>query len=117
MAVPDQSPSLAREDVLRLEHVSKHFGPVTALRDIDLHLGKGEVLGLLGDNGAGKSTLIKVVSGVFRPDGGHIALGGTNVSFDSPMDARSAGVPLFAAGAALLIASPAPLPGRPGPPG
>jgi simple sugar transport system ATP-binding protein len=55
--------AVASEDVLRVEGVAKRFGPVTALRNIDLHLGKGEVLGLLGDNGAGKSTLIKTPSG------------------------------------------------------
>ena len=47
----------ADDDVLRVEHVAKRFGPTTALRDINLHLRKGEVLALLGDNGAGKSTL------------------------------------------------------------
>ena len=52
----------APDDVLRVEHIAKRFGPVTALRDINLHLRKGEVLGLLGDNGAGKSTLIKIIS-------------------------------------------------------
>ena len=44
----------ASDDVLRVEHVAKRFGPVTALRDVNVHLRKGEVLGLLGDNGAGK---------------------------------------------------------------
>ncbi len=47
-------PVSAPDDVLRVEHIAKHFGPVTALRDVNLHLRKGEVLGLLGDNGAGK---------------------------------------------------------------
>ena len=67
-------PSWARrqppDDVLRVEHISKRFGPVTALRDVNLHLRKGEVLGLLGDNGAGKSTLIKIISGFQKQDGG-----------------------------------------------
>ena len=50
------------EEVLRVEHIAKSFGPITALHDINLTLKKGEVLGLLGDNGSGKSTLIKIIS-------------------------------------------------------
>ncbi len=53
----------ADDDVLRVENVSKRFGPTIALHNINLHLRKGEVLGLLGDNGAGKSTLIKILAG------------------------------------------------------
>ena len=48
----------AQPEVLRVENVAKRFGPVTALRDVNLNLKQGEVLGLLGDNGAGKSTLV-----------------------------------------------------------
>jgi simple sugar transport system ATP-binding protein len=77
---------------LRVVGLTKRFGGLTAVNDVSLEVYPGEVVGLLGDNGAGKSTLIKVVSGVFRPDGGRIALGGSEVSFDSPMDARSAGI-------------------------
>ena len=56
--------------MLRVEHIAKRFGPVTALRDVNLHLRKGEVLGLLGDNGAGKSTLIKIICGFQKQDAG-----------------------------------------------
>jgi ABC-type sugar transport system ATPase subunit len=63
-------PTSAPDDVLRVEHIAKRFGPVTALRDVNLHLGRGEVLGLLGDNGAGKSTLIKILSGYQKQDSG-----------------------------------------------
>jgi simple sugar transport system ATP-binding protein len=64
----------AADDVLRVEHIAKQFGPVVALRDINLHVRKGEVLGLLGDNGAGKSTLMKIICGFQRPDEGSMFL-------------------------------------------
>src|SRR4051794_29673903 len=82
----------AAEDVLRLEHIGKRFGPVTALRDINLHLRKGEVLGLLGDNGAGKSTLIKTISGFQKPDDGRIILRGQETELKSVDHARSLGI-------------------------
>src|SRR4051794_10328388 len=82
----------ASEDVLRVEGVAKHFGPVTALRNIDLHLGKGEVLGLLGDNGAGKSTLIKIISGFQKPTEGRLIVKGEEVELKSVDHARSLGI-------------------------
>ena len=81
-----------RQDVLRVEGVSKRFGPVTALRNIDLHLGKGEVLGLLGDNGAGKSTLIKIISGFQKPTTGRLIVKGEEVELRSVDHARSLGI-------------------------
>ena len=60
------------QNIVRLEGVQKFFGPVQALRDIDLAIGKNEVVGLIGDNGAGKSTLIKIMTGVLPPSSGRI---------------------------------------------
>jgi simple sugar transport system ATP-binding protein len=82
----------ASDDVLRVEHISKRFGPVTALRDVNLHLRKGEVLGLLGDNGAGKSTLIKILSGFQRQDSGRMLLHGRPYEPKSVDDARAKGI-------------------------
>jgi simple sugar transport system ATP-binding protein len=79
-------------EVLRVEHVAKRFGALTALRDVNLRLGKGEVLGLIGDNGAGKSTLIKVICGFHQPDAGRILVGGQEMVFRSVDHARSVGI-------------------------
>jgi simple sugar transport system ATP-binding protein len=81
-----------RPDVLRVEHIAKRYGAVTALSDINLHLGKGEVLGLIGDNGAGKSTLLKILCGFQPPDGGRIILNGEEVVLKSVVHARSLGI-------------------------
>jgi simple sugar transport system ATP-binding protein len=85
-------PSSASDDVLRVEHIAKRFGPVTALRDVNLHLKKGEVLGLLGDNGAGKSTLIKIISGFQKQDAGKMWLHGQPYEPKSVDDARAKGI-------------------------
>jgi simple sugar transport system ATP-binding protein len=89
---PVVEPRTAPDDVLRVEHVAKRFGPVTALRDVNLHLKKGEVLGLLGDNGAGKSTLIKILSGFQKQDSGQMSLHGKPFQPKSVDDARSQGI-------------------------
>jgi len=86
------APSGAPDDVLRVEHVTKRFGPVVALRDISLHLRKGEVLGLLGDNGAGKSTLMKIICGFEKPDEGRMLLRGEPYEPRSVDHARSLGI-------------------------
>ncbi|MBN9065924.1 MAG: ATP-binding cassette domain-containing protein [Rhizobiaceae bacterium] len=80
------------KEVLRAEHISKSFGKVTALRDINLHLDRGEVLGLLGDNGAGKSTLMKIFTGYHQPTSGQLHLNGQPVTLRSVAHARSLGV-------------------------
>jgi simple sugar transport system ATP-binding protein len=85
-------PQTADDDVLRVEHVKKSFGPISALRDINLHLRKGEVLALLGDNGAGKSTLIKILSGFQKQDAGTMWLKGEPYAPKSVLDARAHGI-------------------------
>jgi simple sugar transport system ATP-binding protein len=93
--IPEQSvvgPTSAEDDVLRVEHIAKRFGPVTALRDVNLHLRKGEVLGLLGDNGAGKSTLIKILSGFQKQDTGKMFMHGKPYAPKSVDEARAAGI-------------------------
>ncbi len=81
-----------RPDAIRVENIAKSFGAVTALVDVSMRLGKGEVLGLLGDNGAGKSTLIKILSGFMRPDSGSVFVEGEEVAIRSVDHARSLGI-------------------------
>jgi ABC-type sugar transport system ATPase subunit len=85
-------PVTADDDVMRVEHIAKRFGPTVALRDINLHLRKGEVLGLLGDNGAGKSTLIKILCGFQKQDAGKMWCKGEDYAPRSVDDARQHGV-------------------------
>lgn len=80
------------EPVLELRGINKRFGAVQALTDINLSIGRGEVVGLVGDNGAGKSTLVKVIAGVHAADGGEILLSGRSQKFAAPKDAQKAGV-------------------------
>jgi ABC-type sugar transport system ATPase subunit len=90
------------DDALRVEHISKRFGAVTALHDINLHVGKGEVLGLIGDNGAGKSTLLKILCGFQPPDRGRILLNNQEVTLKSVDNARSLGIDIVYQDLALV---------------
>jgi ABC-type sugar transport system ATPase subunit len=96
------APTSAADDVLRVEHIKKGFGPVTALRDVSLHLKKGEVLGLLGDNGAGKSTLIKTLCGFQKADSGSMWLKGEPYEPRSVEHARQLGVDVVYQDLALI---------------
>jgi simple sugar transport system ATP-binding protein len=78
--------------ILEMRHISKTFGPVTALVDASIKLHRGEVLALVGDNGAGKSTLVKILSGFHQPDAGTVILNGKEVRFASPREARAHGI-------------------------
>lgn len=78
--------------VLGLDHVSKHFGSITALDDVSLRLYPGEVLAVVGDNGAGKSTMVRLLSGVYRPDSGQIVIKGQPTVLQSPDQVIRAGV-------------------------
>ena len=103
VAVPDSSGGRpADDDVLRVEHISKRFGAVTALVDVNLHLRQGEVLALLGDNGAGKSTLLKILCGFQPPDSGRIILNGQEVTLKSVDQARALGIDVVYQDLALI---------------
>ncbi len=82
------------EVLLRASGISKRFGAVQALADVDATINRGEVLALAGENGSGKSTLSKVIAGVIRPDAGRIVLAGEQRAFSRPRDALDAGVAL-----------------------
>jgi D-xylose transport system ATP-binding protein len=78
--------------VLALEGVSKSFGPVQALSDVDFEVRPGEVVALVGDNGAGKSTLVKTIAGIHPADQGTISFEGKEVTIMSPTDAVALGI-------------------------
>jgi ABC-type sugar transport system ATPase subunit len=86
------SPETDGAPLLRLENVSKHFGPVQALTDVSLDLRAGEVMALVGDNGAGKSVLIKTISGIHGPDDGEIFWEDKQVRNRTPRDAAALGI-------------------------
>jgi len=77
---------------IELRNVSKTFGEVQALQNVDFILGENEVVGLLGDNGAGKSTLIKIITGYYQPDEGEMYLNGQKIDDLTVPEARKMGI-------------------------
>jgi ABC-type sugar transport system ATPase subunit len=86
------NPSTGAEPLLRLQGVSKRFGAVQALYEVNLDLPPGEVTALCGDNGAGKSSLIKCIAGIYQPDEGEMFWEGRQVHIRTPNDAASLGI-------------------------
>jgi len=80
------------EYILELKDITKHFSGVEVLHQVPFRLRPGEVHALLGENGAGKSTLVKVITGVYQPDGGEIFLNGELVQFNDTRESRQAGI-------------------------
>ena len=78
--------------LLEFRNISKRFGAIHALENVDFALDPGEVVGLMGDNGAGKSTLVKLIAGNFQPSDGQIFLGGAETRFADSLDARDRGI-------------------------
>jgi ABC-type sugar transport system ATPase subunit len=83
---------MARKPLLEAGGITKNFGAVKALRNVDLAVYEGEILGLIGDNGAGKSTLIKIISGALTPNKGRIFFNGEEVKIRNIQDARNLGI-------------------------
>ena len=80
------------EKIVEMNGIIKAFGTNVALDEVDFYCNKGEVLCLLGENGAGKTTLMKVLYGMYKPDGGSIRYHGETVAISSPRDAISRGI-------------------------
>lgn len=87
-----KQPDTQAKPVLQAVNLTKRFGGLVAVNNVSLDIYPGEVVALAGDNGAGKSTLIKMISGVYRPDAGHIYLEGKEITMASPLEARNLGI-------------------------
>ena len=84
--------SVPKKIVLEARNISKYFGTITALEDVNLIVKEGECLGVVGDNGAGKTTLMKVLSGLYKPSAGSLYFNGNKEILDSPKDSQNLGL-------------------------
>ncbi|NDL56839.1 ATP-binding cassette domain-containing protein [Phytoactinopolyspora mesophila] len=92
VAEPAAAEAKGRQPAARATNLSKWYGPVRALADVNFEIHPGEVVTLVGDNGAGKSTFVKMLSGAIEPTSGEIHIDGEPVHFASPADARERGI-------------------------
>jgi simple sugar transport system ATP-binding protein len=90
------------EELIRMAHISKSYGRIQALQDVNLVVRRAEIVGLLGDNGAGKSTLIKILSGAVPASSGDIYIGGAKVAMRSTTDAIAHGIETIYQDSALV---------------
>ena len=81
--------------ILEMRGITKKFGPVTVLDNVDFDVERGEVLALVGANGAGKSTLMKILNGIYTPTSGEIRINGEAVELDNPRDAFNYGISMI----------------------
>jgi simple sugar transport system ATP-binding protein len=89
MTLPNGTP------LVEMRGISKAFGAIQALKDVDLRLLPGEILGLVGDNSAGKSTLMKILSGAYQRDSGDVQIEGQPTHFRNPQDSRGRGIEMI----------------------
>jgi simple sugar transport system ATP-binding protein len=90
-------PDIAAKDIrlVEMRGISKSFGAVNALINVDLRIRPGEILGLVGDNSAGKSTLMKILTGAYQRDSGTVMVDGRDAHFKSPHESRDAGIEMI----------------------
>jgi simple sugar transport system ATP-binding protein len=84
--------SFSNKIILEAKSVSKYFGTITALENVNLTIKEGECLGVVGDNGAGKSTFMKVLSGLYKPSKGALYFNGNEEVLESPRDSQNLGL-------------------------
>src|SRR5688572_33448321 len=90
-------------EFLELRNITKSFGKVNAVSNVNLKVGQPEIIGLIGDNGAGKSTLIKIIAGVHKPDSGEIFIRGQKMGHWSVTQARERGIETVYQDRALVV--------------
>ena len=95
-APAERGPEQSATSIVGIRGLSKSFGPIAALKGVSFDIRPGEIRGICGENGAGKSTLVKILTGVYRPDGGEVLVDGKPVAIATPRQAQELGIALVA---------------------